>query len=73
MENGFVIPSYSPAYNIKDINSELSTCSLLYTNGQSIIYKSPWLESTASSDFLLARMLTMKINCIFISKNEEVD
>jgi uncharacterized membrane protein len=41
VENGFIIPIFSPAFDISDINSELNKCNLLYTNGQSVIYKSP--------------------------------
>jgi uncharacterized membrane protein len=40
VENGYIIPKYTPAYNISDINPELSNCNLLYTNGQSLIYRS---------------------------------
>ena len=41
VQNGFVIPMFSPAFQLSDINSELNNCNLLYTNGQSVIYNSP--------------------------------
>jgi uncharacterized membrane protein len=40
VEDGYVIPSYFPAFNIKEINSELNGYSLLYNNGQNVIYES---------------------------------
>lgn len=40
-ENGFIIPIYHSAYNISELNSELNKCNLVYTNGYSVVYKSP--------------------------------
>ena len=41
VQNGFIIPVFSPPYYLIEINSELNNCNLVYTNGQSVVYKSP--------------------------------